>query len=108
MLIQPFVENAVKHGLSHKDGDKMLLITFEEESDSILRVYIEDNGIGRNQSAKINANLGDAHVSMGMKITGDRLLLLKERNATIAVEDLINDNGEACGTRVLLRIPIEN
>ncbi|MBS1640982.1 MAG: histidine kinase [Bacteroidetes bacterium] len=108
MLIQPYIENAVKHGLSHKQNGKKLVICFEEDTPDTLKVIIEDNGVGRKQSAQINKNRNEGHVSMGIKITEERLQLLKERSAKIDIEDLFNEKGNATGTRVILHIPIIN
>ena len=54
MLVQPYVENAIKHGLSHKQGDKKLIVTFAAGEERTLQVTIEDNGIGREASVIIN------------------------------------------------------
>ena len=107
MIIQPYVENAIKHGLSHKQGEKKLAVKFEDVDNNMLQVTIEDNGIGRKQSAIINQNREASHVSMGMKITDERLQLLKERNAKVIIKDLHDEANSPTGTRVTLNIPIE-
>jgi len=107
MLIQPYIENAIKHGLAHKQGSKNLSVIFEDAEDNMLKVTVEDNGIGRKQSAVINATREASHISMGMKITDERLQLMKEKNAAVVIEDLINKNNEPLGTRVILHIPTE-
>lgn len=107
MLIQPYLENAIRHGLSHQEGYKTLKITFQYVEKNLLHITIEDNGIGRKQSANINASREAAHISMGMKITDERLQLLKQKNASVRIEDLVNENGQAIGTRIILQIPID-
>lgn len=108
MLVQPFVENAIKHGLSHKEGDKAIIINFEETIDNFLKVIITDNGIGRQQSAEINAAGKLQHRSMGMKITGDRLQLIQPKNTTLlSVKDITNEAGKPAGTEVTILIPLE-
>ena len=80
----------------------------EDEGKHMLKVVIEDNGIGRKQSSIINEKRETSHLSLGMKITNERLNLLDDRNASILTEDLINIDGDAMGTRIVLMIPIEN
>ena len=108
MLVQPFVENAVKHGLSHKHGSKNVDIHFAEINESFIKVVISDNGIGRQQSAEINASRTLAHQSMGMKITGDRLQLMQQKNRQLlSVKDKTDEQGKPVGTEVTILIPLE-
>lgn len=108
MLIQPYFENAIWHGLMHKDGRKMLLLkmTFIEIGKIICT--IEDNGIGRKRSSEINNLKSSRHKSLGMEITGERLDILKKQsdiNIPVEIIDLINPDGSGAGTRVELIIP---
>ncbi len=113
MLIQPFLENAIWHGLRHLQKEKCegkILLKINREGD-YLRCIIEDNGIGREKSAALKAGKsGNNHKkSMGMRITRDRIdLINKLRNVDARVEiiDLKDDKGEAAGTRVELTIPV--
>ncbi len=108
MLVQPFVENAVKHGLSHKPDDKSVKIIFSGEEEIFLKVTVDDNGIGRKQSAEINAARTFSHQSMGMKITEDRLQIMQQKNASLlSVNDKLKADGTSAGTTVTLLIPIE-
>ena len=108
MLVQPFVENAIKHGLSHKHGDKNVDIHFDETNDSFIKVVISDNGIGRQQSAEINGSRKLAHQSMGMKITSDRLQLMQQKNIELlSVTDKVDEHGKPSGTEVTILIPLE-
>jgi ligand-binding sensor domain-containing protein len=108
MLVQPYVENAIKHGLSHKEGSKKLSISFRPYGLSLLQVVIEDNGIGRRQSAIINESRVASHQSMGMKITEERLHLQKAPvTKPVEIADLENENGEATGTRVAVYLSVE-
>ncbi len=111
MLIQPYVENAIKHGLLHKKENRKLLVDFSlnYEKDA-LKVIIEDNGIGRHAADEINAMRNRDHKSFATNANKRRLEILNsERKDAIDVEilDLINENGKACGTKVLLNIPIK-
>ncbi|HEY8365573.1 MAG TPA: histidine kinase, partial [Bacteroidia bacterium] len=108
MLLQPYVENAVKHGLLHKQGEKSINIKFARKED-ILIVEIEDNGIGRKRSAELNAIKNKKHQSFSTQANEKRLEILNEgRKAKIAVEyvDKLSNEGNPLGTLVRLYIPI--
>jgi len=108
MLIQPFVENALWHGLMHKTGSRKLTISFEQVDEEIYKCIVEDNGIGRDSSAQIKQGQSKAkgHVSMGLQICRDRIHLLKLQNnhAEFRIIDLKDENGNATGTRVELEL----
>lgn len=109
MIIQPYVENAIKHGLLHLDGNRELSVSFNLSADSLL-VVIDDNGIGRKRSAELNKIKNHKYQSFSSEANEKRLEILnKGRNNTIAVEiiDKTNDLGVATGTRVKLTIPIK-
>ncbi len=106
MLIQPFIENALKHGLFHKETDRKLDVKISI-SDTLTCV-IEDNGIGREASRKINQSRNADHKSYAIGSIKKRLEMMQEKlKTTIGVnyEDL-EENGQAVGTRVTIRIPI--
>ncbi|MEM6515007.1 MAG: histidine kinase [Bacteroidota bacterium] len=106
MIIQPFVENAVKHGLLHKDGMKHLNIRFELKA-NLMRCIIEDNGVGRKASKEINRLKPDYQASFSTNAIQKRLELHKHySNQSIGFEyqDLTED-GRASGTRVTISIP---
>ncbi|MCB0429556.1 MAG: histidine kinase [Flavobacteriales bacterium] len=109
MLIQPYVENAIWHGLMHKTEKGKLIIDIRMEQNNLLCV-IEDNGIGRQKSAEINVgSRTKQHKSMGMSITKERLDILNEhRKGALSVEiiDLTDAEGFPIGTRVELHIPL--
>lgn len=109
LLIQTHVENAILHGLLPKEGDRLLKIFFVQENEVMLCV-IEDNGIGRDASQKINKNKGAYHRSQGISLSSRRLQLMYEDKGyknLIEITDLYSDNYVA-GTRVELRIPFES
>lgn len=108
MLVQPYVENAILHGLVPNDKKGKLLVRFFIKN-GFLHAIIEDSGIGRKKSAEMNRDSRKSHVSMGMKITRDRLKLLGDVQQTTyhsQVTDLVNDSGEAIGTRVEITWPV--
>ena len=109
MLLQPFVENAIHHGLLEKLGDKSFRISIEDHEDEYLTCLIEDNGVGRDHSAKVNGrNLSSLiHKSKGIEIVRQRLQLLQQKTskkAGVEFEDLYHD-GKPAGTRVKIFIP---
>jgi ligand-binding sensor domain-containing protein/two-component sensor histidine kinase len=108
MIIQPFIENAIWHGLLHKKEKGRLLLSFTKMQDRILCV-IEDNGIGRERSAALKQASGYTHASRGLQITRDRLSLYNSRfnmDACFDMEDLFDDQGQPAGTRVNLWFPL--
>ncbi|WP_198295227.1 MULTISPECIES: histidine kinase [unclassified Winogradskyella] len=108
MLIQPYIENALKHGLFHKKDDRSLDINFFKLSDKVLQCVIKDNGIGREKSNAINAKRKEVQKAFALKATAERLDLLnygKERKIGVNIIDLRED-GKALGTKVILNIPI--
>lgn len=107
LIIQPFVENAVKHGLLNKKGEKKLLITFENITNNI-KVTIQDNGIGRAASQKINEKRKDKPSSFATNAIYSRVELINSQRKDkikIDITDLY-DNNIASGTKVELYIPI--
>lgn len=109
MILQPFIENAILHGLFPKmDTNGFLKVTFIDETDQI-RCIIEDNGIGRNEAKKINEKKQHYHKSMGMSVTHDRIEKLKKinkLNAEYMIYDLLDDKGNSEGTKVILILPV--
>lgn len=111
MVLQPFVENAIHHGLLQKMGEKRFRITVDDHHDDYLTCIIEDNGVGRKQAALNKAkNLDAVHKSVGIDIVKQRLELMRQKtdkDAGVEIEDLYI-NGEAAGTRVRLHISYYN
>lgn len=104
-LLQPLVENAVKHGISHSSHKGLLIVKFQQ-SDGNIRLIVEDNGIGRARAAGISRALG---TSKGLAIVKEKIRLVKELyNIAIifTISDLTNNNNVPSGTRVELIIPI--
>ncbi len=111
MLLQPYVENAIKHGLLHRQGKKTLIIHFNQEEQVRLICTITDNGIGRVKafSIKQERKTGTEHRSFATTATQKRLELLNHgRNSTITVQyiDLYNAQMQATGTKVIVSIPV--
>lgn len=107
MLIQPYVENAIVHGLLPKQSPGKIIIALQKQNDTILCI-VEDNGIGRENSQQFKKNRVQ-HKSMGMNITQERLDILNagfNSNISCEIIDLF-DKGYPAGTRVRLIIPLE-
>lgn len=110
MLIQPFIENAIQHGVMHlerKKGYIHLRFSFEDQA---LLCSVDDNGIGRERSAQLNKSLQKDHRSSGIEITINRLQLLhKERRSEFfyQVKDKQEPNGQPTGTTTIFSLPYE-
>ena len=106
MLLQPYVENAIKHGLRHKIGKGNLSVTFSMNK-SFVDCIIEDNGIGRDKAAMITEET-DQHVSMGSQIAIHRVDAFNVTYASdisVRIEDLKNEKDEGSGTKIIISIP---
>ncbi|MBK8580505.1 MAG: histidine kinase [Flavobacteriales bacterium] len=104
LVVQPFVENAVWHGLSDKEGERSVQVRFIMDGNGI-RCTITDNGVGRGHSSKTKGS--PAHRSLGMQLTDERLRLLSRRlggSGSVEVEDLLNVAGVPSGTCVTLHL----
>lgn len=105
LLIQPYVENAILHGLYNKTEKGTLSIKVKEEEEAIV-FEIEDNGVGRETAMKLRQQNFPTHKSMGVKLTEERLKLINSQKlAAFSIEDLKDANGPK-GTRVTIRISI--
>ena len=106
LLLQPFCENAIWHGLMHKEGESQLYIELSMQ-DNILNCIITDNGVGREKAEEMNSKTAEKEKSMGLKITTERLGLLNREKGLhnfYEIEDLKDELGNAAGTRVILKI----
>jgi hypothetical protein len=102
MLLQPYVENAIIHGIVHVEGKGNLLIEMKKKRDTLICI-IEDNGIGREKATKLREQSGIKRKPRGMMITQERLDILskqRKRGFSVKVTDLKNQKGEPTGTRV--------
>ena len=110
LLIQPFVENAFKHGLRHQKGIKELKISFLLPNPDQLQIVIEDNGIGRKKSAEINQKNYVNHQSFALKNINNRIALLNQKQQfkiKINIIDKIDAENQAKGTKIILQIDYE-
>lgn len=105
LVIQPFVENAIHHGLLNKREKKKDLLITVTVTKEFIRYIIEDNGVGRKQAMEYRRLNKPSHQSMGLQISTDRINLFNQNEGTaVIITDLFNDAGEAAGTRVQVNI----
>jgi sensor histidine kinase YesM len=107
MFLQPYVENAIWHGLSYKEADKQLQIRIYRENGTI-NYEIEDNGVGRKKAGELKTLFRKQHQSKGMELLSKRIKLLNnEYSSTIetSITDVIK-NKEVAGTLVTIKIPV--
>lgn len=107
MLLQPYVENAIIHGLAHKLGLKRLIIDFKIEN-NILIITISDNGIGLEKATKINLKNTSKNASFATKATLERLEIINKNDRKISVEtsEIFDKNNETLGTEVKIHMEI--
>jgi LytS/YehU family sensor histidine kinase len=109
MLIQPYVENAIIHGLKEIEGEKHLILKFKIIKDSLLSI-VEDNGIGIKKATQKKKNLGVERAPYGLKLAEDRIQLIKDSYKTdveIKIVDLSTEDSKLTGTRVEIRLPLK-
>lgn len=109
MLIQPFVENSIKHGFSQIEEKGELEIDFYGIN-GVVSCRIEDNGIGLCRAKEQKVVEASPHRSLGSQLTRERLSLLSRQrkvNAHFNIENKLKPDGTVCGTRVLIDIPYE-
>jgi ligand-binding sensor domain-containing protein len=105
LLIQPYVENAIVHGLAHSENENLeLIISATLNIDKIIYT-IQDNGIGREQAAAYNLHNKPQHKSVGLKITENRINNFNnDAFEAIQITDLFNDKNKPCGTKIEVTI----
>ena len=107
MVLQPYVENAIWHGIKPKDSPGLLKILIEKEYEQ-LKCTIEDNGIGRERARRLKEQSVLKQKSIGMKITEERLRKMgKVKGSKVEIMDLYKSDGTPAGTQVILRLPLK-
>lgn len=108
MLLQPFVENAIKHGLFHKKEKGNLLITFKKEANFLI-CSIQDDGVGRAESHRMNAQKGRKHKSRGLEIIKEQLEIFQQSGfgkVDYKIIDLYSPDQRSIGTKAEITLPI--
>ncbi|HKH60835.1 MAG TPA: two-component regulator propeller domain-containing protein, partial [Flavitalea sp.] len=115
LLIQPYIENAIQHGLINKNSKGDLWLTLERNN-GLLVCKIEDNGIGRDKAQQIEEKKVSRHVALGIKVTNERISTLSallDYKIEVVIEDLYKpqhyteETPQALGTRVTISIPVK-
>ena len=108
LILQPFLENALWHGLSSIEGEKKISLHIGKSKDGFIHIGITDNGVGREMAEKIKAGKVLKRKSMGIDITKERLKNFSGDYLNffdLEILDLYDASGKASGTKVLLHIP---
>ena len=108
LMLQPFLENALWHGLSSKKDDKTITLDVYRASEDFINIAITDNGVGRKQAQKINNDKLLKRKSVGIAITKARLSNFSKgytSEYSITIDDLFDNEDRPIGTRVLVKIP---
>lgn len=108
MLLQPFVENAVIHGVSHLQYPGAIDLFFALDGD-VLTCTILDNGVGREKAALLRVARKPGHQSTAVQVTKERLNAMKgtHKYRALEMEDVLDAAGKIAGTRVIVRLPVE-
>jgi LytS/YehU family sensor histidine kinase len=107
MFAQPFIENAIEHGLRHRGPGGLVRIRYSMKEKDVLQIKVTDNGIGREASAELGEKSG--HKSMGIAITEERLGVLSKkynRKFTMQTRDLKDDEDSNAGFEVQIDVPV--
>ena len=109
LLIQPFVENAIWHGLMHKELGGNITIDLQNIDDKILKISVTDDGVGRKKSLELQSKTATRNKSYGMQATNERVALINhvyKTDTKIEIIDLEDINKNPIGTRVIIEIPL--
>lgn len=110
LILQPFIENAIWHGLSNIETDKQLKIYISKRSTNLICFEIIDNGIGRNRAKEIKEAKISKDKSVGLKLTKERLENFankKKGEVVIEFEDLVDSKNKPLGTKLIIVFPVK-
>jgi sensor histidine kinase YesM len=107
MLIQPYVENAIKHGLMHKKTPGNVLIKIKERDNKWLQIIVEDDGIGRKAASEISLSNADQHNGFSTKANEQRILNLNQESNQKGSVRICDSNENGTGTKVTIELPLE-
>jgi sensor histidine kinase YesM len=102
MLLQPFVENAVIHGVSTLNYEGHIEVFFDTNED-VLTCRVRDNGIGREKTALLQEARKSGHQSVALSVTQERLTAI---GGSLVLQDILDANGKVCGTEAIIRLKV--
>ncbi len=108
MIIQPFIENAILHGIAHKKAKGHIAVSIRPLNGH-LECRVDDDGVGRQRARELKSKTVRSYQSVGLRVTEDRLQLISQRSgkvARVAVIDKTDEQGQATGTRVVIELPL--
>jgi sensor histidine kinase YesM len=109
LLLQPYVENAIWHGLMHKSEGGSVRVQATQPQENLLQLTITDDGIGRARAVEIRSKSASHRKSFGLKMTSERIALVNQLYQThtqVMINDLVDTDGQPAGTEVILQIPL--
>ena len=109
LLLQPYVENAIWHGLMHKKDGGHIVVDVTQPAEHLLHIEITDDGIGRELAAEFQSKSATRQKSSGLKITADRIHIINQLyriQANVKINDLKDAMNKPAGTKVIIQIPI--
>jgi sensor histidine kinase YesM len=109
LLLQPYVENAIWHGLMHKPEGGNIAIDIQQPSEYLLHIEITDDGIGRQKSKEHKSKSATRQKSFGLKMTSERLDAINHIyniKTEVRIVDLVDASGQAAGTSIIIEIPL--
>ena len=109
LLLQPYVENAIWHGLMHKPEGGNISIDIAQPDEYLLHIEISDDGIGREMAGQHKSKSATRQKSFGLKMTSERLDAINhiyQTKTAIKIIDLVDTEGNAAGTKVIIEIPL--
>jgi len=109
LLLQPYVENAIWHGLMHKPEGGNITIDIAQPDEYLLHIEISDDGIGREMAGQHKSKSATRQKSFGLKMTSERLDAINhiyQTKTEVKIVDLADTEGNAAGTKVIIEIPL--
>jgi len=109
LILQPFLENAIWHGLSSKKGSKKIILSVEKQDGNFIKIAVKDNGVGRKKSTEIKSKKLHKKDSVGLKLTEERLTNFSKgykNQHSITFIDSYDKNNDPMGTEIIIKLPL--
>jgi LytS/YehU family sensor histidine kinase len=110
MLLQPYIENCIRHGIMHKNSGKGIIDIQFNLKERNLVCSVTDNGVGREAANAFKSMQHVSYQSKGISLTGQRIKMMNKNNESdiiLNIEDLVDSNGQPSGTRITIVVPLE-